>query len=539
LMWIVKAQIAEGGVWQTVGASVWRGYGTLARFLPHSAYSVPESTSAIENTLIHVDMRPNWPWILTEVGTYAVAGVLWGTSCFSGLTRRQRAAVPIVSGLFGINSILQAAAALGHGSAGDWRASVEGWMNGAADLVMALALLIDEQLILPAFLIFGVICFLTLVVQHELLYEESGNLLSAAMTSSAFISLLFTTGLVAFRHRALYSARLLVLADKASYDEIWSTELDDPAMLSALVELGSLVQELAMQSVAKPLQLNRLCTSTVARTLNQATAQGSGNSIPWLSGVLERATSIPVNSFAAFSESLSDSLGDCVVDGAVDYLRPVDSLDQLYCQAIALNPHLIAKVQSWALCSRGCFISTATAAAGNREKVETTASAAEHGYCDCENSRLSSGFVLWRDVHEQEQLVGGQVQWAKVKSVHRSIEKCTRSYGKKVSHLLDICRQSIYFDSIAGVAACLAAISSDPDVLISRIKNRFDPSLNSDVSAGFRNLAVSLRIMTTDTRLLGVDMHICEVQLLLIRMAAIKNDEGHKRYILFRNLRGE
>ncbi len=68
----------------------------------------------------------------------------------------------------------------------------------------------------------------------------------------------------------------------------------------------------------------------------------------------------------------------------------------------------------------------------------------------------------------------------------------------------------------------MAAIRSDNDVVVSRIKNRFDPNLDSDVLAGYRNLAVNLRIVTPDTLLLGVDMHICEVQLLLLSMAAIK-----------------
>ncbi len=93
---------------------------------------------------------------------------------------------------------------------------------------------------------------------------------------------------------------------------------------------------------------------------------------------------------------------------------------------------------------------------------------------------------------------------------------------QNVSRLLDICRQSIYFESITGVLACVRAIQSDSDVVISRIKNRFEPTLDSDASAGYRNLAVNLRFVTTNARLLGVDMHICEVQLLLLHMAAIK-----------------
>ena len=90
------------------------------------------------------------------------------------------------------------------------------------------------------------------------------------------------------------------------------------------------------------------------------------------------------------------------------------------------------------------------------------------------------------------------------------------------SRLLDICRQSIYFKSAHDVSACLAAMSCDPDVIISRIKNRFDPELPSEKSAGYRNLALNLRLDTTETRAVAVETHICEVQLLLLRIAAIK-----------------
>ncbi len=90
------------------------------------------------------------------------------------------------------------------------------------------------------------------------------------------------------------------------------------------------------------------------------------------------------------------------------------------------------------------------------------------------------------------------------------------------SRLLDICRQSIYFKSIKGVSACLEAMHNDPDVKICRIKNRFDQGLQSEASAGYRNLAVNLRLDTAETRSVAVETHVCEVQLLLLSMAAIK-----------------
>ncbi len=65
-------------------------------------------------------------------------------------------------------------------------------------------------------------------------------------------------------------------------------------------------------------------------------------------------------------------------------------------------------------------------------------------------------------------------------------------------------------------------MSSDPDVVICRIKNRFDLELRSVESAGYRNLAVNMRLDTAETRAVAVETHVCEVQLLLLRIAAIK-----------------
>lgn len=229
--------------------------------------------------------------------------------------------------------------------------------------------------------------------------------------------------------QALYSARRLVLADKANYDAIWTAELNDSSMSTAIDELGSLVQEIVAQTIAQPQQLNRLCSSAETRTLSLGGGSGM-NLLPGVLGTVGRASSSrSVNSFTAVTSSgrwQLENLPDCEVEGAFHYLHAVDSLDQLYCQAVALNPLLIAKVQSWAHFSGGCFSSTATQAADDAG----TCRGIEHEYVDFEDSTLPSGFVRWKDVQEQEQLFGGLVRWAKVKSVQRSIEKCTRSYGK-------------------------------------------------------------------------------------------------------------
>ena len=87
---------------------------------------------------------------------------------------------------------------------------------------------------------------------------------------------------------------------------------------------------------------------------------------------------------------------------------------------------------------------------------------------------------------------------------------------------MDLCRHSIIFNSVSEVARCLAAIGRDQDVAIVRIKNRLDPKFDSAMTAGYRNVALNLCITTEETKSLGVETHVCEVQLLLICMAEIK-----------------
>ena len=87
---------------------------------------------------------------------------------------------------------------------------------------------------------------------------------------------------------------------------------------------------------------------------------------------------------------------------------------------------------------------------------------------------------------------------------------------------MDICRQSIIFETVAGVNACLAAIAADGDVALARIKNRMHPAFDAAVSAGFRNVALNLRIQSAEARRMGVHGHVCEVQLLLRQFAELK-----------------
>ena len=84
--------------------------------------------------------------------------------------------------------------------------------------------------------------------------------------------------------------------------------------------------------------------------------------------------------------------------------------------------------------------------------------------------------------------------------------------AQDASLVMDICRQSLIFDDPREVAACLRAVAADPAVAILRVKNRLSPAYDSRRSAGYRDVALNLRLDTPETRRLGLAHHVCEVR---------------------------
>mmetsp|Transcript_27660 Transcript_27660/g.64297 ORF Transcript_27660/g.64297 Transcript_27660/m.64297 type:complete len:246 (+) Transcript_27660:3440-4177(+) len=221
----------------------------------------------------------------------------------------------------------------------------------------------------------------------------------------------------------------------------------------------------------------------------------------------------PKSGLFSFSQSMhQDFPRGSSAFSRVDFSSKITSLDQLCAQATGLDPILRAKVQEWALGSQGHFRYTD-----------------DHGNQD---------FILWQDVWEDPDKIE-RIRFAKLKTVGRAVEKLMRSYREDVSRLLDVCRQSIVFENVKDLIACVHLIQADPEVTIVRVKNRLDPSYNSYASAGYRDLALNMRICNEHSSHIAVDAHVCEVQLLLKEVARIKNEDGHKRYIHFRNMRGQ
>jgi hypothetical protein len=122
----------------------------------------------------------------------------------------------------------------------------------------------------------------------------------------------------------------------------------------------------------------------------------------------------------------------------------------------------------------------------------------------------------------------------------RAIEKVWRSYNGVATRLCDLVRCSLVFDTPEGMEAGLDLILKDRSIRIVRAKNRFARDYDAPKqSCGYRDIQLNAVVegdrFTDDEVALGLHEHACEIQLHLSAVYEHKNDEGHKRYVEYRN----
>ena len=117
-------------------------------------------------------------------------------------------------------------------------------------------------------------------------------------------------------------------------------------------------------------------------------------------------------------------------------------------------------------------------------------------------------------------------------------------------------------------------MAQDPEADVLRVVNRLHHNYDATATAGYRDVALNVRLETAEIASLGLNSHVCEVQLVLIDFAKIKvivrvtsvpiehvpcpnnahidkvldtvlifvcmlqSDRGHARYVLWRDQRG-
>lgn len=155
-------------------------------------------------------------------------------------------------------------------------------------------------------------------------------------------------------------------------------------------------------------------------------------------------------------------------------------------------------------------------------------------------SYISHALRLWEDI-EREAEGGGasarcEVLWGQVKKLDRAVNKIAVFCQGRVSRLCDLVRQRIVFNSLNELHACVEAIQNDPELQIVRVKNRFDTKYAAQTTAGYRDVVLTVRVCSDDTRALGLSCHGAELQLAHRDMAQHLSAAQHARYLQYKSV---
>eukprot|EP00929_Paragymnodinium_shiwhaense_P028279 TRINITY_DN16428_c0_g1_i1.p1 TRINITY_DN16428_c0_g1~~TRINITY_DN16428_c0_g1_i1.p1 ORF type:complete len:671 (+),score=51.04 TRINITY_DN16428_c0_g1_i1:196-2013(+) len=124
---------------------------------------------------------------------------------------------------------------------------------------------------------------------------------------------------------------------------------------------------------------------------------------------------------------------------------------------------------------------------------------------------------------------------APIKRPSRAIQKVWRSYTGNPQALVDLVRSSIVCETPQQALAVLRRVQADRAANIVRIKNRFDPCFDARICGGYRSLSLNLIIVNLETCAMCAERHICELQIGLREIDAMKTDGGHRRFVQFRD----
>ena len=197
--------------------------------------------------------------------------------------------------------------------------------------------------------------------------------------------------------------------------------------------------------------------------------------------------------------------------------RVIRCLDQVLAAATLAQPLLKFKVWEWAAASSGWF---------------------QRSGC----SGLASRAAL-----DADQSLAARVWWTVPKSRERAAAKCRGALGGDASLLTDACRARILFESLEDMLRAMRVVLADPDAVVEAGVN----GMRTPRGAGRRHhrcVTLKLRLVMPAAAALGVDGHVCELQLMLLALSEEHaadaspvarpegpDNAGHQLYLAYRN----
>ena len=124
---------------------------------------------------------------------------------------------------------------------------------------------------------------------------------------------------------------------------------------------------------------------------------------------------------------------------------------------------------------------------------------------------------------------------APVKTQRRALQKVERSYKGDASRVLDFVRASVVVDTMAEVKRVLELVLSQ--AMVHKIKNRYETCFDGGATGGYRDL--NLQISFKELQGTVFEGFVFELQIILAAILKVKSNDGHRRYIHCRNLRGD
>jgi len=316
------------------------------------------------------------------------------------------------------------------------------------------------------------------------------------INSTEGFSLSFVALITLLRLFYLGKARVLLSRDQKTYDAAYEKLMDSDGGRALLDELDRVVERAcpAMgQKASNMRQCNRLRIF-----VEPPTAPPTSNPQPEEMETRDES-----------QHPLWLDLGVLTAPGVKDSGSRVTSFNQLYCQGAVCIILLMERIKEWADVSAGMLLEK------QDEQTEAT-------------------YTLWSEIKNDSQRASRCVSLSsRMKRHERCIEKLLRSYNNDISRLLDLTRTSIVFKSLQDLILCFRTIADDASVVIERVKNRLSPAYESKLTAGYRDVCINLRMVGAQAQALGSELHLCEVQLLLLEFAELKTVERRKRFAAF------
>ncbi len=343
------------------------------------------------------DHLPPWEWSLTNA-FYAFQNALSFLFCFVLAVASQKHMVKTVWMVFtAANIFVLVVGAIGYISDHDIRAAGDLWLKVPKCIAFLVGMTFFEEWALAVLFFHCILEAVSLLVSDYFFYIVNWTLfLQNIGTSISACYFIFATIIVLFRQRSLHRAKRLMTIDQARYDNIWRSLLELPSAQINLAALAAQVESIvSMRPGSVAQQLNRLCTEHRS-SIRYAQLQSARASFS-----LKRKSARRRRSY----------LGMTGVPGSIDPNSPVDSLDQLYVQAMCLNPMLISKIQDWAVISQGLL-----------------------------PSKLHGGHVSFVKYADGRDGPYSHIKWCKIKSVDRAIEKALRVYGQVCTQVCNCLR---------------------------------------------------------------------------------------------------